>query len=302
MTEQTETNNTAQLPIKPEDFNRFNDVFFKYLFAKGKRKHLLIDLLNSIFDDRRPVGIKGHITDISFENVELHAEHQDEKIGFLDIRVTTDKGEIIDIEVQTYPELDIGDRNLFYFSRLFTEQENKGSEYRKFKPVIVVNLLSFIIFRDREKYHSSYSVREDELNDLLTDKLSIQFIEAPKCNKGKVKVLNRLGRWIQYLTFSDPSEIQDFAKKDQIFSDVIEAEKMFRSNEKDMAAYLSEENAKFRFENILRGKLEEGEARGRALERKDVTREMARKMLKIGMSVDTIKQITDLSDAEIAAL
>ena len=77
---------------------------------------------------------------------------------------------------------------------------------------------------------------------------------------------------------------------------------MFRSNPEDMAAYLSEENAKFRFENILRGKLEEGEARGRALERKDVTREMARKMLKIGMSVDTIKQITDLSDAEIAAL
>ena len=107
-------------------------------------------------------------------------------------------------------------------------------------------------------------------------------------------VLNRLRRWIQYHTFSDPSEIQDFAKKDQIFSDVIEAEKMFRSNEKDMAAYLSEENAKFRFENVLKGKLEEGEA--------NATRKMARKMLKKGMSVDTIKQITDLSDAEIAAL
>ena len=43
MTEQAETNNTPQLPIKPEDFNRFNDVFFKYLFAKEKRKHLMID-------------------------------------------------------------------------------------------------------------------------------------------------------------------------------------------------------------------------------------------------------------------
>ena len=166
----------------------------------------------------------------------------------------------------------------------------------------MVNLLSLIIFHDREKYHSSYSVREDDLSDLLTDKLSIQFIEAPKCNKGKVKVLNRLGRWIQYLTFSDPSEIKDFAKTDKVFADVLEAEKMFRSNPEDMDTYLSEENAKFRLENILRGKLEEGEARGRALERKDVTREMARKMLKIGMSVDTIKQITDLSDAEIAAL
>ena len=298
MTEQAETNNTSQSPIKPEDFNRFNDVFFKYLFAKGKRKHLLIDLLNSIFDDRRPVGIKGHITDISFENVELHAEHQNEKIGFLDIRVTTDKGEIIDIEVQTYPEPDIGDRNLFYFSRLFTEQENKGSEYREFKPVIVVNLLSFVIFHDREKYHSSYSVREDDLSDLLTDKLSIQFIEAPKCNKGKVKVLNRLGRWIQYLTFSAPSEIQDFAKKDQIFSDVIEAEKMFRSNPEDMAAYLSEENAKLRFANILKGERFTGREEGEA----NATRKIARNLIKAGVSLDIIKQTTNLSDAEIAGL
>ena len=50
----------------------------------------------SIFDDLRPVGIKGHITDISFGNIELHAEHKDEKIGFLDIKVTTDMSEIID--------------------------------------------------------------------------------------------------------------------------------------------------------------------------------------------------------------
>ena len=298
MTEQTETNNTAQLPIKPEDFNRFNDVFFKYLFAKEKRKHLMIDLLNSIFDDRRPVGIKGHITDISFGNVELNVEHKDEKIGFLDIKVTTDMGEIIDVEVQTYTEPDIGERNLFYFARLYAEQKNKGLEYKDFKPVIVVNLLSFIIFHDREKYHSSYSVREDELNDLLTDKLSIQFIEAPKCNKGKVKVLNRLGRWIQYLTFSDPSEIKYFAKTDKVFADVLEAEKMFRSNPEDMDAYLSEENAKFRLENILRGKLEEGEAKGRAKEKID----MARNLLKLGVSVDIIKQASHLSDAEIAAL
>ena len=298
MTEQTETNNTAQLPIKPEDFNRFNDVFFKFLFGKEKRKHLMIDLLNSIFDDRRPVCIKGHITDISFGNVELNVEHKDEKIGFLDIKVTTDMGEIIDVEVQTYTEPDIGERNLFYFARLYAEQKNKGLEYKDFKPVIVVNLLSFIIFHDRERYHSSYSVREDELNDLLTDKLSIQFIEAPKCNKGKVKVLNRLGRWIQYLTFSDPSEIKDFAKTDKVFADVMEAEKMFRSNPEDMDAYLSEENAKFRFENILRGERLTGREEGEA----NRTRKMARDMLKDGVDVDFIKKYTHLSDAEIAAL
>ena len=119
-----------------------------------------------------------------------------------------------------------------------------------------------------------------------------------ECSKGKVKVLNRLGRWIQYLTFSAPSEIQDFAKKDQIFSDVIEAEKMFRSNPEDMAAYLSEENAKLRFANILKGERFTGREEGEA----NATRKMARDMLKDGVDVDFIKKYTHLSDAELAAL
>lgn len=59
-------------------------------------------------------------------------------------------------------------------------------------------------------------------------------------------------------------------------------------------AELSLENAQFRFANLCRAAQEEGRAKAR--------REVASNLLKLGVSVDIIKQVTSLTDEEIAAL
>lgn len=59
-------------------------------------------------------------------------------------------------------------------------------------------------------------------------------------------------------------------------------------------AELSAENAQFRFANLCRAAYEEGYRRK--------TLEIARNLLKLGVSVDIIKQASHLSDAEIAEL
>ena len=64
------------------------------------------------------------------------------------------------------------------------------------------------------------------------------------------------------------------------------------------AAELSAENARFSRENLLRAAYEEGFEIGR----RKVRLEFASKMLEAGMSVDFIKQVTSLTDEEIAAL
>ena len=59
-------------------------------------------------------------------------------------------------------------------------------------------------------------------------------------------------------------------------------------------AELSAENAQYRFANLCRAAQEEGRRLARV--------KVARNMLKIGMSVDLIKQVTSLTDEEIATL
>lgn len=54
-------------------FNRFNDAFFKYLLATEKHKEFLLDLINAVFDDRKPDCVHGTITDLTLEDRELTA-------------------------------------------------------------------------------------------------------------------------------------------------------------------------------------------------------------------------------------
>ena len=49
-------------------FNRFNDVFVKYLLTKENHKKFLLDLINAVFDDCPPDCLKGKIIDLTLED------------------------------------------------------------------------------------------------------------------------------------------------------------------------------------------------------------------------------------------
>ena len=51
----------SEIPEAKRPFNRFIDSFFKYLLATEEHKRFLLDLLNAIFEDRRPECVKGRI-------------------------------------------------------------------------------------------------------------------------------------------------------------------------------------------------------------------------------------------------
>ena len=69
---------------------------------------------------------------------------------------------------------------------------------------------------------------------------------------------------------------------------------MCKKDREYTAAELSLENAQYRFANLCRAAQEEGRRLARV--------EVARNMLKRGLSVDLIKQATSLTDKEIETL
>ena len=73
---------------------------------------------------------------------------------------------------------------------------------------------------------------------------------------------------------------------------------MCKRNREYTAAELSLENAQIRKANLLRAAYNEGVELGR----REVRREVASNMLKLGMSTEFIKKYTHLSDEEIAEL
>ena len=179
-------------------------------------------------------------------------------------------------------------------------------QYYALKLVVIINLMSFNHFKDREQYHSCYEMQERDLHDVLSDKISVHFIEAPKCDKLSIKNKNRLIRWMKYLSYSSPEEIVEMAKDDDVFTGVLEAEKMFVRNREEMLEYEARERYEMDMATIKADGIAEGRAEGRSEGRSEGKLEAllatAKEMLAGGLNVEQVKKFTKLTDKELANL
>ena len=297
--------NHDDVSLQDKPFNRFNDAFVKYLLNKEEHKGFLIDLLNAIFDDKRPVCIKSQVTDVTLMDREITPNHYNEKIGRLDIRLETASGEMIDLEVQTTKDTDLGDRIVYYVAKMLAGQITKGKAYHQFKPAMLV-VISAVTVRNFETYHAAYELRERDDRELLSDKISAHIIEAPKCSKLSAKNKNRLIRWMKYFTNTTPEEVRLLTQEDPIFKRILEAEQMFVGSPEEMRMYEAAERYELDMNSALfRGRTEgrkEGIEEGLKEGKKKAAFSIALNLLRMGMPVAQIKEATNLNDEELADL
>ena len=219
--------------------NRLNDAYFKYLFFNYNFLHFLFDLLSCIFEKCPLPCVTEKIAKVTLEDRELLTYHEGEKASRLDVHTIINDNIIIDIEAQCKVDKTIVNRNLFYASRLYSSQKMDKKTYNQAKPVIIINILKENHFPDKPNDYITISGITDITNNiiasdtvtltptpqtLLTNKQHFIFIEAHKCVKFGDPT-HRLTKWMTYLRSTTDDVIQDLAKNDKIFQQVLEAEK-----------------------------------------------------------------------------
>lgn len=155
-----------------------NDAVFKMIFTDPKHERIMIHFLNCAIDSNDKI-----------KEVEiLNSEHPEECLtqsGFrLDIRAKTDDNLIVNVEVK----MDTGDphvigRSLFYCTKLFEGSFRSGSRGEKLTRTVSINILDFNLFEDDNQYYRTCSIKDDEVNEQLTDRLELQFLELNKLEK-----------------------------------------------------------------------------------------------------------------------
>ena len=137
-------------------------------------------------------------------------------MGTLDILATTNKGELINVEVQVADEKNMIERSLFYWSRLFSGQLQSGIPYQKLERTVCINLLSFDLLKTAE-YHSCYVLKERERNEQLSDLLEIHFIELDKIkdiqDAGEIKT--QLEAWLEFIKHPESQVSYELARRDE---------------------------------------------------------------------------------------
>ena len=269
------------------------DFVFKKLFGSEESKESLISLLNAI------IKSDSLIQDVEILNNDLDKEHNADKFSRLDIKAKTDKGELINIEIQVKNEYNMIQRTLYYWSRIYTDQLSATMDYSELSRTICINILNFNLL-ENDRYHNTYRLKELTTNEELTDIEEIHFIELPKSkhvDKDEVDNIDSLLKWIEFIKEPESETVKILETTDEVLRNA-KAQLYKISLDKDsIARYREFEKRMYDETSALNSAKREGKEEGRIEEK----RNLAKSLLDV-LDIETISKKTGLSIEEIKRL
>ena len=183
------------------------DVIFKRVFGNQNNKDIIAAFLSALLEIPRE-----SIEEIYIENVELAPEYLEQKFSRLDLRLNVD-GQMVNVEMQVNYEPDFKERTLFYWSKMFSEELRSGEEYGDLKRTVCINIINFDLF-DCADYHSHFQVMESSRHEILSDKLSIHFVELKKLDN--VRKNQAMEDWLHLIDAETEGELMELQQRTMI--------------------------------------------------------------------------------------
>jgi predicted transposase/invertase (TIGR01784 family) len=273
-----------------ERLDPLNDYLFLKLMGEEGCEEQCLAFLNAVFADSkaRPVRLVKIL-----ENKTFTAEAAGEKTSILDVRVETETGEKINIEVQRRDLHNMEQRTLLHWGREYTRAISAGEDYAVLPKVVTINIVNFDNIR-LERFHTSFHLWEDGEKDyLLTDVLEIHFINMVKFRKlaGKDIRKNALERWMTFFDITTPEEtLREVIAMDSAISKAYEQMDFVTKDKEFLRQYHLREMAMSDRTTELNTALEK------------LQMKIARNFLCDGLSVELISKNTGLSVEVIKAL
>ena len=291
---------------------RLNDRFFKFLFGREERKHLFLDLVNSLVFPDGSAGFTG----LEYADRELSATREAGKSVYLDIVACMADGTQVEVEVQVRNRNDYPQRSTYYLSALHASQLRAGDSYLDLKKTISIHILAFNLFAG-DRFRRAFSLCDEETGERLCEDLRLVYLEVPKyVRQGTPR--NRLEYWLMYLAGMEAKKMPEAMVQDPMIGEALDLERLFLQNHEERLRYILSYKAMVddltieetirraaRAEGIAEG-IAEGEARGKAEgiaegEAKGIAA-TAQRMLVRGVPLEQVVDFTGLSPDEVAAL
>ena len=200
--------NEMNMNIKPTD-----DFIFKRIFGVEESKDILISFLNALFKEYEYLP---NIKNIKFSNNENIKDDLENKDSRLDIKATTDSGNVINIEVQTTDNGNLINRGIYYCSKMIVDGTYEGYDYDKPEVISIWIIKNKIrqdnIFYDRGsaiEISQLYSPPTKENNEYLknSDKLTIVSIFLYKFIEGTFDI--DIEQWLRFIDNRDISDVEN---------------------------------------------------------------------------------------------
>lgn len=267
-----------------------NDYVFKRIFGHIGNEDITKDFISSIIGKKiKSINLDG--------NTILEKDIYNDKVGILDIKAILDSNILCDIEMQVLYNQNLEKRILYYWSKLYSKSINSGDDFINLKKTISILITNFEMesLKEIEKFHTEWQIREkDYRKTILTNALEIHIINLEKFkrmleNNTISPKDKRLAIWAKFILNPDMLEVSEM-QSNLVKKAKNELERMTRSEYETYLVGLREkaimDEKSFYSSGFCSGK-KEGKI------------EIAKKLLKLGMSKKEVMKITDLTEEEV---
>ena len=275
-----------------------NDLAFKKIFGNENHKDILISFLNAILDFKD----EKTIVDITLLNPYQVPKIEELKETILDIQATNQNKEKFIVEMQKKDLCDFAKRSLYYTSKAYVEQLDKGYKYDELKKVYFIGILNFDMFENKSFISRHLIINQETTKQDIKD-FEFSFIELSKFNKELNQLDTTLDKWIYFVKYASnldliPTEYEDIKEFKEAFNIATQT----KWNKEELKVYdyigLKEYDEINALKTAERKGMEKGLEKGR--EERDI--ELAIKSIKKGLDIDTIIDITGLDKQVVQEL
>jgi len=273
-----------------ERLNPLNDYLFLKIMGEEGDEEQCLAFLNAVLGSKslKPVKLIKIL-----ENKAFVADVVGDKSSILDVRVETDMGEKINIEVQLRDMKNMEKRTLWYWGREYTKCISSGSDYKDLPKVITINIIDYDNIK-LEDFHTCFHLWEDEHHEyLLTDVLEIHFINMVKFKRLKSRDIRNkpLERWLGFFDKNTPEEeLKEIIKMDSAIGKAQERLDFVTQDRDVLREYHLREMALMDWTTGV----------NTAVEKKQI--EIAKNSLNKGLPIELIHEITGLDIETIQSL
>ncbi|MBB3698833.1 Rpn family recombination-promoting nuclease/putative transposase [Flammeovirga yaeyamensis] len=268
--------------------NPFTDFGFKKIFGEEANKDILIDFLNSV------LPAEDQIYELNYKSTEHLPSNDTDRKAIYDLYCENELGEKFIVELQRAEQTHFKDRTIYYSSFPIQEQAKKGKGWDyELKAVYVISIMDFIFDENDEDFHHIVELKNQK-NKVFYDKLKFVYLELPKFRKQENELKSNFDKWLYLLNNITTFEQMPTVLKEHIFRKVLKIAEYTALPKQDQEIY--DEDLK-RFRDYI-NTLDTRERRG--AQKKAI--ETAKKILKMGLSIEQVAEATGLSIDEVKQL
>ena len=267
-----------------------SNTVFQLLFGDPRNIELLADFLKAVLDIP-----DDEYQSIVIVNPNLPREYHDQKLGIVDLRLTTRSGQIIHVEIQRKSFYAMRNRLIFYDANLIAGQIGENEKYRDLKRVISILITDYPLITESPLYHHRFTLYDPRAAVEFTNLIEIRTLELPKIPETPDVYL---WNWLRFLRAKTKEELDMVANASPAIHKA--TARVMKLSKDERARLLHEYEVKARRDEIARldDAREEGIETGRTEERIA----LVRNLLGMKMPFTKIAAATGFSHDEIKKL